>query len=164
VKIKNKCSIFIMALVALTAFYSCLNERKNASNNNEVEKKKTFIKMVNFLKERNIDSLKPYFLTDSLSQTELVYHIIDECSYILSHSDATITLDSIKIRDTLMVQSVGLPIYKYYLRFYRDTAYVGTIEMLFFSNVNDSARNLFAERKLDFQIDTTGLLEEINTN
>jgi hypothetical protein len=164
-KMKNKCFIFSLLSFTIVAFYSCKNsEVKEVINNNEVEKKKTFIKIVGFLKEKKMDSLKPYFLYDSLRQKEFVLNNIAEGSYIASHSDETLISDSIKIKDSVIVQSLGQPIYKYYLRFYKDTSYVGIITMSFYSNKNDSPKNLFAERKFDTEIDTVGLLNEVMGN
>src|SRR6185312_8295929 len=115
---------------------------KKATNINEAEKKKTFIKIAGFAKLNQVDSLKEY-LPDQYEDDSADFSInIDNAKLLFKNSNFHYTVDSIKLTDSSFVLGVNAEIYYYSLIFCQDTVYEGSITIGFYGAVSDQAANI----------------------
>ena len=133
--------------VLLMVLFSCSSSKRE--NINVTQKKRTFIKILGFLKGKNTDSLTAYLpleYSKENDQKDFTMRNIDEASYIVSHSTKETLKDSILIVDSTVL-NIPKPLYHYSCNFYNDSGYVGNIKMTFYGNENNLAINLFADKK-----------------
>ena len=110
---------------------------KKVADINDFEKKKTFIKIIGFIKTNQTDSLKKYYPYKFEDDSVGFNNTILNTKMIINNSNSSISVDSIFIIDSSFVLSEKQYFHDYYLRFYKDTIYSGGIKMDFYRNMNN---------------------------
>lgn len=149
----NKFWLYVTAL--MLACFACTTNK--VVDINDLEKKQTFIKIIGFIKTNQIDSIIKYYPY----QPDSIYfnYTVRNAKLVIDKSNSTIVIDSIFIKDSSYVLDQNAYFYNYFLRFYKDSVYSGSIGMHFFDNLNNIVSVISVD--INAEMDTTGLLETI---
>jgi len=127
----NSYSKFKLLFLVFIAFLAaCVNK-------NDVQKKETIIKMVDFIKLDKMDSLKYYFAFEMSYDSDRLFSTLALADSFIKKSNVKIIADSIKCRDSSYVLTEKLYMYDYTLPFYHDKQYLGSVNIGFHGNQNN---------------------------
>ncbi len=116
---------------------------------NDIEKKQTFIKILGFVKAHQIDSVRKYYPYQYEDDSAGFNNTMQNAKMMMNESNSGIMMDSIFIIDSSYVLSEKKYFHDYYLRFYKDTIYLGGIKMDFFGNMNNCVSEIETDKYLN---------------
>ncbi len=126
-----------------------------------VEKKATFLRIINLIKENQTDSLKNYFALQFDDDSLSFLSNLRLADSLVSKSSSQINLDSIRCIDSTLILPEKIYIYYYSLNFFRSKEHLGVIKIGFYSNVNNRPTLLLTD--LEPKVDDK-LVERINSD
>jgi hypothetical protein len=135
---------YLLCLLILT---SC--SEKKAVDINDLEKKQTFIKILGFVKANRIDSVRKYYPYQYENDSAGFNNTMQNAKIMMDECNSGIVMDSIFIIDSSYVLSENKYFHDYYLRFYKDTIYLGGIKMDFFGNMNNCVSVIQTDKHLN---------------
>lgn len=149
--------LFFLPIILCSVFVDACSSKKHLDN--ESQQKISFIKIVNFIKNNQRDSVYTNIL--NVKNENKIYNddVINGARAIILASNRPYIIDSVYISDSNKIASLNKMTYNYSLNFYSDTTNIGTITISYFKDEAKLAISLYSTPNNEF--DTTGLANEI---